>query len=102
MLENFVMVNGTTTSNDEDIMTFLKTKTTLNGSTEDISFNLTSLYFETASNTGIKVNNEADYSDLRQDLTDGLYKCEIPANLVSVKTLVIEDTGVDYFCRFTY
>ena len=102
MSERLVAVNGTTTSTDEDIMTFLKTKTNLASSTEDIAFRLTSCYFESSSNTGFNINGESEYSDLKLDLNDGLYRLELKLGEISIKTFVIEDIGVSYYCKFTY
>lgn len=100
--ERIVQISGTTTSASEDIMTFLKTKTDLASDTESLPFRLSSIYFEATADTNIKVNNAPEWSDLRQDLIDGLFKCETLPNEVLIRSFVVQGSGISYFCRFTY
>jgi len=103
MNNRIIQLTGiTTTSANENIMTYLKTKTDLNGDTENKSFNLKSIYFQTAGSGKIKINSTTLETDLMVDLVDGLYKFQTFPNEVHITTFIVNTIGTTYDIRFTY
>lgn len=96
------LTNITTSSANEDIMIFLKTQTELNGNVENMPWNLKSVYFETDTNTKIKINSDTLESDLILDLVDNKYKLQIDNWQVLIKSFIIVDNSVTYNIKFTY
>ena len=102
MAEKIMTYSGTTTASDEDIMTVLKTQTTLASDTDDIPFTLMNFKLQSATSTEVKINNEDNYSPLIEDLVDGLYKIDTFGWKVNTSSLIVKDSGIAYTIKFTY
>ena len=103
MLGRMLTYSGVTTTANEDIMTILKTLSSLNGDTEHRPFVLHSFQLICTTDTDFKINNEPTYSPLYEDLIDGQFKISSEGLVgLAVQSLILKDSGKSYFIKFIY
>lgn len=97
--------NLTTSTPNEDIVPVLKAlsecavQARVNAGTP---FVISKLIFHTLTNTDVKVNGATNWSDLRHDPNDNLYKCELETDDVKVQSFVVKDSGTSYHVDILY
>lgn len=97
---------GTTTSENEDIMSKLKAETSLDGvANAQHPFAVLSLQLETTKSTGVSINGSG-YIPLRTTVIDDtttVYRYEVPlSDQPYIKELKIEDTDVSWSVVFQH